>query len=136
MEMMFKDFKLRSVYVGHKDWPAMSDSKFHNYNYHRVYVVNQKSGAKTFFEFWASNANPRISNEQDLMGALYCYLSDAQAGEMDYEEFCSEFGYEWYDRKSKQVWKKCQQSAESFRRVFFNYDVCDLLNEIQEEYDV
>ena len=40
---------------------------------------------------------------------LYCLLSDSRAGEMEFDEFCSEFGYSEDSISAKETWEQCYQ---------------------------
>lgn len=41
---------------------------------------------------------------------------DAQLGELDFDEFCSELGYDTDSRKAHASWRECQRSAQRFER--------------------
>ncbi len=48
---------------------------------------------------------------------LDCLLSDSQAGEQDFEEFCAEFGYDTDSRKAERTWKACRAQAPKVKRL-------------------
>lgn len=130
MKATFKNFRINAVYTGSKaaDW---DDKMPENWNHHRVTVTNAENGARTSFDFWASIAHPELDKEYDVLNAFYCFISDAISGDMDFSEFCSEFGYDEDSRKAEKTWKSCKRSAEKMARIYGG-DIYDLSNELQE----
>ncbi len=49
---------------------------------------------------------------------LPCASSDCQAGEMSFEEFCSEFGYNEDSRKAYVTWECCVEMTRKMKKVF------------------
>lgn len=49
---------------------------------------------------------------------LLCISTDCQAGEMDFEEFCSEFGCDPDSRKEYKIWEQCKENKEKMERIF------------------
>ena len=138
----WKNYEFTSHKHGNKTAPW--DSR--NTNSYLVYIYNTKTGKRIQFDFWMSLAKPKMTSRGDLLNAVECFLSDAQAGTMDYSEFCHEFGYdEWgeYGRnaKSDRTWKACKRALEKFEAVFDEdiYDVCNEFREYmeskEEEYE-
>ena len=123
--------KINSVFKGNKLWKNGSD-RFQNWNNHKVTVTH--NGQKFSFDFWGSIANPEISNDQENVFALYCALSDGLSAENDFNEFCSEFGYDNDSRTAERIYKACEKTNAKINRVF-SCDLYDLINEIQEDYN-
>jgi hypothetical protein len=63
--------------------------------------------------FFMGSANTREPTAADV---LNCLVSDARAGEMTFEEFCSDFGYDVDSRKAEKTWKACSANAPRVRR--------------------
>lgn len=68
---------------------------------------------------------------------LDCVLSDADAGEMDFEEFAGDFGYDVDSRKAEATWKACRETALQVRMLLGNryqavQNVRDNLGEIPD----
>jgi len=57
-----------------------------------------------------------LAGEPDAEGVLDCLLSDTSSGELDFESFCSELGYDADSRKAERTWKACQTMAPRVRR--------------------
>lgn len=74
-------------------------------------------GRQHSFDFWQG---PAISGEPDCSGVLECLLSDAQAGEQSFDEFCSEFGYDQDSRKAEKTWEACQKTTVAIKRLLGN----------------
>lgn len=66
------------------------------------------------FDFWQGSA---IKGEPTVIGTLECLLSDSQADDQSFEEFCSEFGYDTDSRKAEQTWQACKKSAVGLKRL-------------------
>lgn len=54
--------------------------------------------------------------EPTAADVLYCLASDARAGDMSFDDFCSDFGYDSDSRKAEQTWKACVRMAPRVRR--------------------
>lgn len=137
MKIEYRGIEIRSEYYGYKSWPLDGT----NTNYHKIFIRNPKTKKHTFFEFWASNLHPKVDDEHSLMEALECFLTDANAGSMEFEEFCGEFGYAVYkedgypNANAKRIWKNCKISKEKFDRVFEGMDLCEVHNEVLDMLD-
>lgn len=122
----FQDFTLSSTYLGDKAAPFSNE----NYNNHRI-TVTGPTGEKCSFEFWASIIHPEIETQQQVIEAFQCFVSDATSGLQDFEEFCSEFGYDTDSRSAERTHKACQRAAAKLSRVYSG-DVYDLANALNE----
>ncbi len=119
----FKGFKLSAKYTGSKkaDW----GNGHENWNHHKITVKNTETGKQTSFDFWASIANPEVRSREDLIGAFECFVGDAVAGMNDFNDFCSEFGYDEDSRRAEKIYKACQKATEKLQRIY-NGDVYSL----------
>lgn len=124
------EITINSVFKGDKLWK--SSGKQENWNNHIIRVFHE--GKKLSFEFWGSIMNPENTTEQEVVFALYCFLTDVQAGEQSFEEFCGEMGYDPDSMTAKRIFIACARSAAKFNRVF-DCDLYDLVNEIQETWE-
>jgi len=48
---------------------------------------------------------------------VYSLMSDGRAGELSFEEFCSEFGYDADSRRAEKIWKECKKIAPKIRKL-------------------
>ena len=129
MKARFRNYIITATYRGDK--PAKWDGR--NHNNHTVTVRNTETGKKTSFDFWASLADPELSSEYDIINAFYCFVSDAIAGEMTFEDFCSDFGYDNDSMTAYKTWKACKRSAAKLSRITTE-DIYDLANDLSENY--
>jgi hypothetical protein len=60
---------------------------------------------------------PALCEEPTAEGVLECLLSDASAGEMTFEEFCSDFGYDSDSRKAERTHRACVASRAGVLRL-------------------
>ena len=132
MMATFKNFKVNTNYKGDKkaNW---SDKMPENWNNHLVTVTNTDNKQRCTFEFWASIAEPELKTEYEVLNAFNCFVGDALSGKMDFNEFCSEFGYDNDSRTAERTWKACKRSATKLERVY-DGDMYDLANELGESY--
>lgn len=113
MIVYYQNYRLNCKFVGVKAAP-FDDS---NTNQNTVVVTNCDTGKWTMFDFWGSRANPEINSRADAINAFECFLSDVDVGNMTFEEFCNEFGYDTDSRKAKKIHRLCQKSARKFDRI-------------------
>lgn len=129
MKATFKNFTVNANYRGDKEASFIKG----NYNNHLVTVTNNDTKQRCTFEFWASIAKPELETDYDVLNAFNCFVGDAVSGEMDFEEFCGEFGYDTDSRTAEKTWKACKRSTAKLERVY-DGDVYDLANELGESY--
>lgn len=103
------------------------------------YIVFVEIGGKGIdFDFFGSIADYQQSKELGAKGlpfALYCFLSDAAAGMMPFEEFSSEFGYT-DEKEAKRVWKGCKEATRKARKIgLTDAAIYDTLNELSQRDD-
>lgn len=68
---------------------------------------------------------------KELHWAMYCFVSDALSGEMDYGDFLDEYGYD-HNADHRSIHRACQESARKVRDLFHNEpDLEDMANELQ-----
>lgn len=59
--------------------------------------------------------NPRVPG---IKAVMRCLLSDMRAGDLPFEEFCSEFGYDEDSRKAYALWEGCKNIAVKIESLF------------------
>ena len=99
------NIRCASVYVGRVtgDWAGAAQYK----------VTLYMAGRQLTVPFYMGVAHTRGPSAADV---LYCLASDAQAGDLSFEDFCSDFGYDSDSRKAEQTWKACVRMAPRVRR--------------------
>jgi hypothetical protein len=118
---------ITATYKGDKSWDA--DSTVQNCNNHRVTV--SRRGKRVSFEFWGSIVEPEIKTRNQLRFAVACFLFDAAAGRLSFEDFCSDYGYNEDSRKAFAKWKECKNATKKADRIFSRYEQEKLLAEWQ-----
>lgn len=71
-------------------------------------------GRRYSFDFWCGSG---ITRKPDAESCLECLLSDANSGELDFEQFCGDLGYDSDSRKAEQTWKAYQKTAARLKRL-------------------
>lgn len=56
-----------------------------------------------------------LTEEPSAADVLACLTSDVGAGEMSFESFCGEFGYDVDSRRAEKTWKACVKIAPKVR---------------------
>ena len=74
--------------------------------------------------------NPRVP---DIKTVTYCLLSDMRAGDLPFEEFGSEFGYDEDSRKADALWKRCLNIAVKIESLF-SPDEIEAMEKALEDY--
>jgi hypothetical protein len=72
-------------------------------------------GRKFTFDYWHGSGITHDPRKADCLDSL---LSDAQAGEQTFEDFCGDFGYDTDSISHRRTWKACARTAANLRRVF------------------
>ena len=109
----------------------------YRHNKFSVSVKNTSTGKRISFDFYGSE-NDYINgivelSEGDLKQAFYCLISDSLSAVNDFEEFCSEFGYDEDSRTAERVYKGCQkQYDKAMRLVEAESELYDLINELND----
>lgn len=117
-----KQIFITSQYLGNKEWHAQRQ----NYHNHTLIVSFQENHIP--FEFWGSLAQPEIQTDDQNISAFYCFLSDAVAGDMDFNEFCNTFGYDIDTPEAENVWNACYEATQKVKSTFDDlYELMDFL---------
>ena len=74
--------------------------------------------------------NPRAP---DIKTVMYCLLSGMRAGDLPFEEFCSEFGYDEGSRKAHALWEWGQNIAVKIEPLF-SPDEIEAMEKALEDY--
>lgn len=127
----FRNYTISAEYLGDKAAPWSDEQREQNYNRHRVIVRNRANGKRVSFDFWASLANPELRSPSDLRNAFECFLTDAIAGEQDFDSFCGDFGYDNDSRKAENIYKACVKTAQKAARLV-DGDLYELANALRE----
>lgn len=63
---------------------------------------------------------------------IECLLLDYYAGEMSYNDFCSEFGYDQLEEESVKIYEECEDTFNAFRTMFDDDEIEQIHKEINE----
>ena len=76
-------------------------------------------------------------NEDQFPFMLYCFISDANSGFMIFNDFCDNFGYDIDSRLAEKIHKSCKKATNKLFILGMQSEnqICDLLNELNENYD-
>lgn len=91
--------------------PVSNDEYYRDANPWTVRLRYQ--GRSLTVPFWTGSA---ITEEPTAGDVLSCVVSDALAGEQDFAEFCSEFGYDEDSRNAEKIHRGCVSMSKKVRR--------------------
>lgn len=111
LKALARKVRITSTYGAKLDWDKQSDWQ-RNANGYRCTLRYQ--GRQYSFDFWQGTG---ITSDPTAEGCLECLLSDAQSGELDFEQFCGDLGYDTDSRSAEATWKACQKVNENMRRL-------------------
>lgn len=123
---------LNGVHIGEeRPWDGKYWKQAFNIN---VKVTNLETGEINVanFRFYQQE---KVLWTNDLRHAFWCFVSEAQSGTMDIDDFFSEFGYTKISEGLK-VYRGCQRQMEKYQTLQIPGDVCDLLNWLSETYKI
>jgi hypothetical protein len=81
------------------------------------------------FSYWMGSAHTKAPTKKDV---LYSMIMD-DVSYMDFEEFCSNFGYDNDSIRALNTFKACQTQTDNFYRLF-NEEEREILRELLEDY--
>lgn len=61
---------------------------------------------------------PALEGEPDKLDLLDCLAVDSQAGEMSFQDFVREFGYDYEDDQASMVHAQCIRNSRLMQRLF------------------
>ena len=91
-----------------------------------------KTCRKAKFDFYQNNND---MNDDDLLDAMRCFVSDAMSGDMSFEEFEREFGYT-SPLRAHNAFRGCQSAAKKLRELFPEASDLSEISECLENIDL
>lgn len=88
--------------------PDWGDSSGHSWR-----VTLRRSRRQLTVDFYMG---PACCEDPTAADVLDCLVSDVRYGEVSFEEFCSDLGYEEDSRRAYATWEKCRELAPRVRR--------------------
>jgi hypothetical protein len=67
-----------------------------------------------------------------VRGVLSSLLLDVRAGEMSFEEFCSDFGYDTDSRKAHKTWEACSEAMRGLTNLYGRRELQALMDHCEE----
>lgn len=132
-----KEFELKSELVGEGvKFPNSDDKDNTLHNQFKISVTLDKVNKD--FNFYGSMADYEAGKqdltEEELKYTFKCLISDGESGNMDFEEFCGEFGYDTDSRRAEKIWNECIKSMEKLIDFGINtVELSDIINELSEQ---
>lgn len=135
-------FRIKAKYIGKVyGFPNEKDSKGHH-NQFNVSITNMDTKRRISFKYYGSVADYQQGidciEEEEHPSLLYCFIYDAHIGYSTFDDFCSEFGYDTDSRSAEKIYKACIKTMEKAFKLDINTedDICDLINELNEKFNV
>ena len=141
MKAIYKNLEISAIFLHSQSQANAFDQKPNGLysNTFNITVENTDTKEGIEFFFHGSHADYEAGKIQlskdDLLHAFECFLSDAIAGDMDFEDFCNEFEYDEDSRRAERIHTACQEQKENFDLLEIGIDLYDFANEFREAYE-
>lgn len=142
----FKNFTIGSeIVVAGVKFPNTDAKDKTKHVQHKVHVTSFDTKKAISFDYFGSHvdwekgidkfgrANHKNLSDEELMQAFYSLLLDSTLGDMTFDDFCSDCGYDTDSRKALSVYLSCQEQLQKCKLIGLQGDkLYDTLNELQE----
>lgn len=109
-----QDFEYYTGLAHRKEVRKGHRGRIGNYTYDEMARMNlTEAGFKQLLEL----SKPTPPTPDDV---LYCLVSDAEAAETTFAEWCNNFGYDTDSRKALAIYEQCQQNTDKLRKAGIN----------------
>lgn len=125
-ENILDNIKLKAYRVQNSAYDNQYDWKRNKIKLDCVLTYNNKS---YHFNFWMGSGNKRKVNKKDV---IYCLLAD-DVTEIDYNDFCNNFGYSKGSKEAKRIYEDCNKQTENLNRLF-NETEKEILRDLLQDY--
>lgn len=134
------EFKYKGLIISarlHKSGVKFPNDKTSDllHNQFKVSITNEATGDTTSFDYYGSYNDYKefitTIEGQDLLYAFEAFISDAIAGNDEFENFCSEFGYDTDSRAAERIHKECIKSLAKAQSII-DGDLYEFYNDLQE----
>jgi hypothetical protein len=104
-----------------------------------IIVIHEETKKQFSFDYFGAKLASMVEDEEGAITAVYNYLSDAW---VYYNDDFNDLGYnKFVDRETfNQVYNGCKKAyykvARWFRNIGVEIDLCDLLNQLQEDFNI
>lgn len=109
----YEEFEITAFYAGNRKRKLNKDYSLTGSCRYRVYVVNQNTKARTWFE--CSAFQNGIQTEKDVLEAFSFFLTDAGFALSRYQSFCDECGCTARDGRS--AYRLCQDTLKKTEKL-------------------
>lgn len=119
-------------------FPFDKKGSYSGYHNHFRITVSSIFGLEQF-DFYGSSSDcekgKKTLNDDDLKNALRCIVDDALYGNMSFEEFCDELGYDDDSCTAYRMYKACIKTSGKLQNVITNNsdEWYTIINDLNEE---
>lgn len=112
-------------------------TKYQDYHNEFNIIVKNDQDYRAVFKFYGSSVdyqkNKTTMNDDDLKEALCAILEDGLYGLMDFDDFCSELGYDVDSRRAERIHKLCIETMNKLEFLGIEeQNMIDMVNEMRE----
>jgi hypothetical protein len=104
--------------------PNMIDSR--NMNHYKVTLRRGRKQMSLYFSMGYG-----LRGEPDAASVIDCLVSDSYAADVDFEDWCSEFGYDVDSRKAEYTYKICVRQGIKLKRFLGSELYDEVMNEVE-----
>ncbi len=111
------------------------DTTLHNQFAVTVSVDEQKGRTFLYYESHKDYmAGKEEMADKDMKYAFRSIIEDAISGQMDFDDFCSEYGYDEDSRRAERVWNECKKSLNKVESMGISGDeLYEIINQLSEQ---
>ena len=126
-----KEFHLLSILTG------VEERSMGLCNIFNIKITNDSNISREF-DFYDSMANYEANKEdlteEDLKIAFRWIIDDGIAGSLNFEDFCSEGGYNTDSREAERTYKLCEESLEKLNDLgILENELSNIIEELSEQ---
>jgi hypothetical protein len=109
------------------------------YKHQNIIVIHEATKKQFSFDYYGAQLASMVEDEEGAITSVYSYLSDAW---VYYNDDFNDLGYnKFVDKETfNQVYNGCKKAyykvARWFRNIGIEIDLCDLLNQLQEDFNL
>lgn len=139
INMRGKIFEIKSKLIGEVEgFPFdKSDKLYHNVFDITITRITENGSISKHFKFYGSYNDYKKGktdlNTNDLLNAFYYILSDGLYATEDYNEFCSNLGYDEENRAAERIYKACKKTLKKLLNLGIFYSEIRDFMEILEK---
>jgi hypothetical protein len=132
-----REFKVKAKFMRTVDRFPNTKETEHDGPHNQFLVTVKHYDITRRFSFYDSTRNHDLGiydlSKDTVEDAFRSFIEDAIAGDMTFDDFCGNFGYDTDSRSAERIYKLCKKALTKAHDLRLNYDdLCEIVNDIDE----